>query len=213
MKKLLVYFLAGALLTATALTAEAAKQISFGKGKTGTSVSGKVKGSDDMDYKLSASAGQTMMVDLKASKGAAFFNVLPPGSTGKAIFIGSRDGNHFKAELPADGVYTLRVYLMGGAKDSGKPVNYTLKVSIPTSGKSSSASNSGKSVPEKACLAAVAKQVGVSSSKLSVINVSEAQSGIEINIKVPDATAPWFCLTDKKGRIQDVRSSGSEGTQ
>ena len=153
------------------------------------------------------------MVDLKASKGAAFFNVLTPGSTGEAIFVGSRDGNHFKAELPADGVYTLRVYLMGGAKESGKPVNYTLKVSIPTSSKGSSASNRGKSVPEKACLAAVAKQVGVSSSKLSVINVSEAQSGIEINIKVPDATAPWFCLTDKKGRIQDVRFSGSEGNQ
>ena len=116
MKKLLVYFLAGALLAGNVLTAEAAKQISFGKGKTGTSVSGKVKGSDDMDYQLSASAGQTMMVDLKASKGGAFFNVLPPGSTGEAIFVGSRDGNHFKAELPADGVYTLRVYLMGVRK-------------------------------------------------------------------------------------------------
>ena len=43
MKKLLVCLLAGALLTGTALTAEAAKQIAFGKGKSSASVSGKVK--------------------------------------------------------------------------------------------------------------------------------------------------------------------------
>ena len=100
MKKLLVCLLAGALLTGTALTAEAAKQIAFGKGKSSASVSGKVKGSDDVDYVIRASAGQTMTVDFKASKGAAYFNVLPPGRTGEAIFIGSNEGNHFKTVLP-----------------------------------------------------------------------------------------------------------------
>ena len=80
-----------------------------------------------MDYVIRASAGQTMTVDFKAGKGAAYFNVLPPGSTGEAIFVGSSEGNHFKGELPSDGDYTIRVYLMGGAKDSGKPVNYTLE--------------------------------------------------------------------------------------
>ncbi len=139
MKKLLACLLAGALLTGTALTAEAAKQIAFDKGKSSASVSGIVKGSEDVDYELRANAGQTLIVDFKAGKGAAYFNVLPPGSTGEAIFNGSMDGDHFKGELPSDGVYTIRVYLMGGAKDSGKPVNYTLKVSIPASGKSSAA--------------------------------------------------------------------------
>jgi hypothetical protein len=216
MKKLLACLLAGVLLTGTALSAEAAKQIAFSKGKSSASVSGKVKGSDDVDYELRASAGQTLIVDFKAGKGAAFFNVLPPGSTGEAIFNGSMDGNHFKGKLPGDGVYTIRVYLMGGAKDSGKPVNYTLKVSIPDSGKSSAAASkgSGSSIvktAEKNCLAAVAKKVGVSSSKLSVSYSSEAESGIGIDIKVPDATDPWFCLTDKKGKVQDVRFKGSEG--
>lgn len=213
MKKLLVCLLAGALLTGAALTAEAAKQISFGKGKTSASVSGKVKGNEDMDYTLRASAGQTMTVDMKASKGAAYFNVLPPGSTGEAMFVGSNDGNHFKGELPADGDYTIRVYLMGGAKDSDKPVNYTLKVAIPASAKSSpaAAGSSNVKTAEKNCLAAVAKQVGVSSNKLSVSYSSEAQSGIGIDIKVPDATDPWFCLTDRKGKVEDVRFKGSEG--
>ena len=78
-------------------------------------------------------------------KGAAYFNVLPPGSTGEAIFVGSSEGDHFKAALPSDGDYTIRVYLMGGAKDSGKPINYTLKVGIPASGKSSAATTSSSS--------------------------------------------------------------------
>jgi hypothetical protein len=153
-----------------------------------------------------------LIVDFKAGKGAAYFNVLPPGSTGEAIFNGSMDGNHFKGKLPGDGVYTIRVYLMGGAKDSGKPVNYTLKVSIPGSGKSSAATSSGNvKTAEKNCLAAVAKKVGVSSSKLSVSYSSEAESGIGIDIKVPDATDLWFCVTDRKGKVEDVRFKGSEG--
>ena len=215
MKKLLACLLAGVLLTGTALSAEAAKQIAFSKGKSSASVSGKVKGSDDVDYVIRASAGQTMTVDFKAGKGAAYFNVLPPGSTGEAIFVGSSEGNHFKAALPSDGDYTIRVYLMGGAKDSGKPVTYTLKVGIPASGKSSAATTGSSSgnvkTAEKNCLAAVAKKVGVSSNKLSVIYSSEAESGIGIDIKVPDATDPWFCLTDRKVKVEDVRFKGSEG--
>jgi len=46
---------------------------------------------------------------LKPAKGAAYFNVLPPGSTGEAIFVGSSEGNHLSA-LPSDGDYTIRVY-------------------------------------------------------------------------------------------------------
>ena len=212
MKKLLVCLLAGALLTGTALTAEAAKQIAFGKGKSSATVSGKIQGSNDVDYVIRASAGQTMTVDFKAGKGAAYFNVLPPGSTGEAIFVGSSEGNHFKAALPGDGDYTIRVYLMGGAKDSDKPVNYTLKVGIPAVKPASTGkANRETAVAEKACLEAVAKKVGVSASKLKVIDVMSAEAGIGVTIQVPDATAPWSCLSDKKGHVQGASFTGSEG--
>jgi hypothetical protein len=214
MKTLFACLLAGAVLTGTAFTAEAAKPIQFAKGKSSASVSGKIKGSDDVDYVLRASAGQTMTVDFKASKGAAYFNVLPPGSTGEAIFIGSNEGNHFKAVLPSDGDYTIRVYLMGGAKDSDKPVTYTLKVGIPAAKPTSSSTGKVRSetaVAEKACLEAVAKQVGVSASKLKVIDVMGAEAGIGVTIQVPDATAPWSCLSDKKGHVQGASFTGSEG--
>ena len=213
MKKLLVCLLAGALLTGTVLTAEAAKQIAFGKGKSSASVSGKVQGSNDVDYVIRASAGQTLTVDFKAGKGAAYFNVLPPGSTGEAIFVGSSAGNHFKGTLPSDGDYTIRVYLMGGAKDSDKPVSYTLKIGIPASAKPASTgkANSETAVAEKACLAEIAKKVGVSASKLKVIDVKGSEAGIGVNIQVPDATAPWSCLSDKKGHVQGASFTGSEG--
>lgn len=212
MTTLFTYLLAGTLLTGMAFTAEAAKAIQFAKGKTSASVSGKVQGSNDVDHVIRASAGQTMTVDFKASKGAAYFNVLPPGSTGEAIFIGSNEGNNFKAVLPSDGDYIIRVYLMGGAKDSDKPVTYTLKVGIPVA-KPASASkdNSGTAVAEKACLAAVAEKVGVSANKLKVIQVLGAEAGIGVTIQVPDATAPWSCLSDKKGNVQGASFTGSEG--
>ena len=214
MKKLLVCLLAVALLTGTTLTAEAANQIAFGKGKSSASVSGKVQGNNDVDYVLRASAGQTLTVDFKASKAAAYFNVLPPGSTGDAIFVGSSEGNHFKAALPSDGDYTLRVYLMGGAKDSDKPVTFTLKVSIPGTAKpaaSTGKADSGVEAAKKACLRHVAEQVGVKVNQVSVIDTQGSQAGINVNIKVPDATAPWSCLSDKKGNVQGARFTGSEG--
>ena len=214
MKKLLVCLLAVALLTGTTLTAEAANQIAFGKGKSSASVSGKVQGNNDVDYVLRASAGQTLTVDFKASKAAAYFNVLPPGSKGDAIFVGSSEGNHFKAALPSDGDYTLRVYLMGGAKDSDKPVTFTLKVSIPGTAKpaaSTGKADSGVEAAKKACLRHVAEQVGVKVSQVSVIDTQGSQAGINVNIKVPDATAPWSCLSDKKGNVQGARFTGSEG--
>jgi hypothetical protein len=212
MKKLSFILLASALLFSAFMTNATAdtKQIAFAKGKTSATVSGKVKGNDSMDYSLRASAGQTLTVDFKGSKGAAYFNVLPPGSTGEAIFVGSSSGNHFQGVLPSDGDYTVRVYLMGAAEASGKPVSFKLTVAVSASAKSSSAA-SGTGVAEKACLASVAQKVGVDSSKLKIIDVMDSEAGIGVTITVPDATAPWSCLSDKSGHVQGTTFTGSEG--
>jgi hypothetical protein len=127
MKRLSVGLLTAVLLLGTAFTAEAkstTQQIVFGKDKTGITLNGKIKGRDVIDYQLRANANQTMRVDLMAGKAATYFNVLPPGSTGEAMFVGSIDGDHFKAKLPSNGVYTIRLYLMGAAKDENNTVNY-----------------------------------------------------------------------------------------
>lgn len=187
------------------------KTVSFGKGKTSTTLTGKIKGHDDVDYLVRASAGQTLVVDISGSKFPPYFNVLPPGSTGEAVFVGSSGGDHYEGVLDKDGDWVIRVYQMGNAKDSNKTTSYKLKISIPASAKSSNATGGGTAVAEKACLAAVAKTTAVDSHKLKVVDVMEAQSGITVMIAVPDATAPWKCLSGKNGKVDGVEFTGSEG--
>jgi len=105
-------------------------QLQFAKGSSGATVKGSITGDGAADYKLRARGGQTLKVKLSAVKSSPYFNVLPPGSTGEAIFIGSRDGDAAAVTLPADGEYTIRVYQMGDAKSSGRVTQYTLDVSI-----------------------------------------------------------------------------------
>lgn len=61
------------------------------------------------------------------------------------------------------------------------------------------------------CLASVAKTVGLPASRLKVIRQTSDASGISVDVKVPNATAPWGCLTDRQGKVEDVHFKGSEG--
>jgi hypothetical protein len=108
---------------------QASERIQFARGNDNAAVEGSVTGSHHRDYVLGARAGQTMSVSL-ITKGSAYFNILPPGSQDVALFIGSRDGENASLRLPSNGDCTIRVYLMGDAKDSGRTVPYTLSVAI-----------------------------------------------------------------------------------
>jgi len=105
------------------------RPVQFAKGKTGTTLKGSLTGDQTLDYTLRAAAGQTMTVKLSGSS-SVYHNVMPPGSTGEALFVGSRDGNVSTTTLPASGEYTVRVYQMGNAASSGKRSNFTLAVAI-----------------------------------------------------------------------------------
>ena len=61
------------------------------------------------------------------------------------------------------------------------------------------------------CLSAVAKTVGIPQSNLKVIQQTSDASGISTDVKVPKATAPWGCLTDRQGKVKDVLFKGPEG--
>jgi hypothetical protein len=125
------------LLTALALAAAPSfaqsdivkRPVQFAKGKSGTTIKGSLTGDQTVDYTLRAAAGQTMTVKLSGAS-AVYHNVIPPGSTGEALFVGSRDGNRSTTTLPASGEYTIRLYQMGHAASSGKRSNFTLDVAI-----------------------------------------------------------------------------------
>ena len=133
----------GVLVSASSLAVAAdgieSRPLQFAKGTSSATVKGSLKGDKTIDYKLRAKAAQTMSVTLKTSNAANYFNVLPPGSTGEAIFIGSSSGNDWTGPLPADGEYTVRVYLMRSAARRNETADYTLTVGISGSAATSAA--------------------------------------------------------------------------
>ncbi|MCM8613958.1 hypothetical protein [Accumulibacter sp.] len=111
--------------------------VHFAKGRSSATIEGRIKGGQTIDYTLRAKAGQTMSVTLKTGHGANYFNVLPPGSNDEAIFIGSTGGNEWTGNLPADGEYKVRVYLMRSAARRNETASYTLTVGITGAPKAS----------------------------------------------------------------------------
>ncbi len=92
---------------------------------------GTITGDEYFDYKLRANGGQKMFVELTVTdsngSGAAFFNILPSGSSGRAS---STSGNSTAVTLPRSGEYTIRVYLMGNDRDTGKTAGDNVDLSI-----------------------------------------------------------------------------------
>ncbi|WP_206069581.1 hypothetical protein [Novosphingobium olei] len=121
----LVAVLAG---TAPAL-AQASQVIAFAKGNDNASVKGAIVGDTYKDYLISARGGQKMGVSLITK--AAYFNIMPPGSTGEAIYNSSIDGNDATGVvLPRTGQYRIRVYTMGAVTRTKRPVPFQVSVSI-----------------------------------------------------------------------------------
>jgi hypothetical protein len=116
-------------------SAQMSSDVQFQPGNYGTMLSGTVKGREYYDYKLRAGKGQELFAELTVTgtngNGSAFFNILPPGSSGTAVYVGSSDTDRSaRITLPADGVYTIRVYLMGNDRDAGRTVSYNIDLSI-----------------------------------------------------------------------------------
>ncbi|MCX9156253.1 hypothetical protein OPU71_08980 [Niveibacterium sp. 24ML] len=133
MKPILASIATAVVLLSTPAQAEPAikvQPVQFKQGASGTTIKAQIKGEQIIDYTLRAAAGQTMVVRFKPGNPSAYFNVLPPGSSGEAIFVGSSAGNDFSSELAASGEYTLRVYLMRNAARRNATAKYTLDISV-----------------------------------------------------------------------------------
>lgn len=129
------------ILAAFGLTAVAApafaqtkSDVKFEAANYGTMVNGTIIGDEYIDYMLGAKAGQKMFVELNVDgtngNGTVYFNILPPHSTGEAIYVGSMDGNSTTVTLPKDGEYAIRVYQMGNDADTGKTSGFNIDISI-----------------------------------------------------------------------------------
>lgn len=92
-------------------------------------VTGKIKGYATAEYTLTGKAGQTLSVKLKTNQSSNYFNIRQAGQD-DALFVGSSNGNTFQAKLPADGEYTVQVYLMRNAARRNAVASYTLEMGL-----------------------------------------------------------------------------------
>jgi hypothetical protein len=107
------------------------ERVQFAKGATSTVIKGRLKGDPIVDYLVRAGAGQTLTVSLKKTNPQNYFNINPP-ETDVSMFVGSTalTGNSFAGMLPADGDYTVRVYLMRPAARRNESSDYTLTIGV-----------------------------------------------------------------------------------
>lgn len=114
---------------ADAETGPRREKVQFANGATSGVIKAQLKGDADVDYVVRAAAGQTLSVQLQRTNPQNYFNVLPPGSKGGAMFVGDT-GEDFTAMLPSDGEYIVRVYLMRPAARRGESSDYTLAIGV-----------------------------------------------------------------------------------
>ena len=121
--------LAATLATPTLSQPMETRQVQFDVGTSGTVIRDSITGYEGIDYKLGASAGQRMVVDLGTSNLSNYFNIMAPGAD-SALFLGASDGTHFDGILPANGEYTIRVFLMRNAARREETADYSLSIHI-----------------------------------------------------------------------------------
>ena len=120
------------LAPALALAQEAIREVRvhFPHGASSTTLTGTLKGRETIDYQLGAAAGQRMTVTLTTDHAGNYFNLLAPGETEVAFFVGSTRGNRFEGALAESGDQTIRVYLVRSAARRDETARYRLKVAI-----------------------------------------------------------------------------------
>lgn len=128
-RSLFLALLLGAGSAAPALAEIRAEPVRFEKGRNGATLKGTIRGDETVDYRLRATAGQILDVNLQANNRSAYFNVLPPNDD-TALFVGSLSGNSFNGALPRDGEYTVRVYLMRNAARRNESARYTVNFTM-----------------------------------------------------------------------------------
>jgi hypothetical protein len=126
------------LLVDPALPADKAirtERVQFKKGASSAIVNGRIRGYEVIDYLVTAQQGQYANISLATRHTATYFNLLAPGQTEVAFFNGSTSENLYEGNLPADGGYRIRVYMMRSAARRNEVADYRLEIdSAPLAG-------------------------------------------------------------------------------
>jgi hypothetical protein len=121
------------ILPSPALSEVRKERVQFQAGTSGTTIQGKIKGEQIVQYLIRANAGQTLSVGFNSDNGGSSFNIYAPGKVpGKdgAMVIGENVGNAYEGSLPATGDYIIQVGLNRNARRNNEVANYRLKINI-----------------------------------------------------------------------------------
>jgi hypothetical protein len=108
------------------------QRVQFKPGANSATIQGSIKGYQIADYVLNARKGQTMNVSMATKHGGTYFNILAPGETEAAFFIGSTSGNQYEGTLTKSGDYKIRIYMMRSAARRNEVANYRLEMIVST---------------------------------------------------------------------------------
>jgi hypothetical protein len=133
---LTVVFVASAAFAESEIRTE---RVQFASGANSAVIEGSITGYQTVDYVLGARKGQSMNVSMATDNGANYFNILAPGETDVAMFIGSTLGNQYEGILPESGDYKIRVYMMRSAARRNEVAKYRLEMIINASEQGSDA--------------------------------------------------------------------------
>ncbi len=108
------------------------KQVHFEHGADSAVIQGSITGYQSVNYLVSGKAGRSMAVAFTTDNNANYFNVYVPGKGpgDQAVFIGTQQGNRYERRLPADGEYTISVFLMRNAARRNERARFTLNIEI-----------------------------------------------------------------------------------
>ena len=104
------------------------QRVAVSSGATKT-VDGSLNGREIVDYLVSASAGQTLRVELTTGSSSASFDVTAPGAD-SAMFVGATSGSWFSAKLAKAGDYRVRVSLLPAAARRGAPTRFSISFTL-----------------------------------------------------------------------------------
>ncbi len=102
------------------------QRIAFATGSASAVAQGTVRGYDTQDYLLTARAGQTMNLRLTSDNSFAYFVVFKPDGSN----LITTPSTTWVDKLPANGDYTVRVFLMRAEARRGGEAKFRLQVGI-----------------------------------------------------------------------------------
>lgn len=112
--------------------AQTQQRVQFAKGATSARINGTIRGRNYVDHMINARSGQKLSVSMASKNTAAYFNLIAPGETDVAFYVGSNGMplNRFDGIVPSPGDMRVRVYLYRAAARRNEVANYQLTISI-----------------------------------------------------------------------------------